>query len=84
MGNYYILLMLCPEADEVDSFQRALVDPGVDYWAARIAYMGLLLDHISAPLDRYRVGDSPRQGIALASDGTARSGPSSEVSPRCS
>ena len=44
--------------------------------------MRLLEDHINPPLDRSRVGDSPRQGVAAASGGTARSGSSSEVSPR--
>ena len=44
--------------------------------------MRLLENHINAPLDRSRVGDSPRQGVAVASDGTARSGTSSEEPPR--
>ena len=45
-------------------------------------HMRLLEDHINTPLDRSRVGDSPRQGVAATSDGTTRSGPSSEVSQR--
>jgi hypothetical protein len=39
--------------------------------------MKLLEEHLKTPLDRSRVGDSPRQGVAAASEGTALAGPSS-------
>lgn len=44
--------------------------------------MKLLEEHLSTPLDRGRMGDSPRYGVAAASDGSASSGSSSRVSPR--
>lgn|SRR5258706_4663344 len=44
--------------------------------------MRLLEEHLNTPLDRSRMGDSPRHGAAAASERTAPSGPSSKVSPR--
>ena len=44
--------------------------------------MELLEEHLSTPLDKSRVDDSPRKGVAAASDGRASTGLSSGVSRR--